>query len=221
MAVCFRSLLWLFLLLQVGYASVSLAQTSRIGSCAAFASNGDLLTGIVRDGDLQLDLRPAGKPLASFHEAVQNSLPCEISFSDDGKWAAVVIRSNELTVLVVDRSIGTIQSRFSSPWHGLPKAAKEPDYQGNFLGGFSANDSVVLWRYEPRPLTDQHDASQVDRHRQVWSIDGKLLIEQSWTYGMVGIANAYSAEPWPNSLALGIVQAELLSGIEPRRAIHA
>lgn len=179
MTLTLRALLWCFLLVQIGYSSASLAQGPPVETCAAFASNGDLLTGTVGDGELQLDLRPLGHPPVHLHEAVQNTMPCETSFSQDGHWAAVVVRSNELTIFIVDRESGTIHNKFSSPWYGLPHAVTEPGYQGDFLGGFLADISVVLWRYEPLAVADAHDASHVEIHRQLWSIEGKLLLDQN------------------------------------------
>src|SRR5438270_1020417 len=46
-----------------------------------------------------------------------------------------------------------------------------------FLRGFLADNSLLLWRYVPRPMTDQSDASNIDLHLQCWSIDGEMRFE--------------------------------------------
>lgn len=160
------------------FAVPSSAQASLVGTCTAFASNGDLLTGTIEDGKLELRLSPLGKPTILIGEPIENTKPCEISFSSDGKWAVIVAVSNELMVFVIDRATGTVHSKFSSSWLNLRNMPLERGYQGNFLGGFAENDSLVLWRYAPRPVANTNDGSNVEIRRQLWSIDGELLVDQ-------------------------------------------
>jgi hypothetical protein len=155
------------------------AQSRYIGTCAAFASNGDLLFGAIRDGEFKLHVHPAGQSLIRISEKVDASYhPCEISFSPDGKWAAVAVAGSEITVFVLDRATNTIFTRFSSQWLGRNGISYELQ-QGNFLGGFDKNDSIVLWNYASQSNAGfTTDDVTIDLHRQLWSIDGKRISDQ-------------------------------------------
>lgn len=151
------------------------AQLHRVGTCAAFASNGDLLLGTIQGSEFKLYLHPVGQPPVRISETIESSNPCEISFSADGKWAAIAAAGNELTVFVLDRATKTILTRFSSQWLGRNGISFELQ-QGNFLGGFDKNDSIILWSYLSQSV--ESNEINVDLHRQLWSIDGKRISDQ-------------------------------------------
>ena len=111
------------------------------------------------------------------HESTGYARGCELAFSDDGKWLATVVSSDELVVIISDGKTGAVHKRFSSPWREIGKHPIEWAYRSSFLGGFLADDSLVLWRYVPREVSDPTDASNLDLYMERWSVEGERLAQ--------------------------------------------
>lgn len=182
------------LLLSFGLTGKCHGQDTVIGSCVAFAPDGALATGTLRNGDLETKLDQPGAGIVTTHAAIEGSPSrdvlqrCEEAFSADRKWLATVVPGRQLAVVVLDRRTGTVHRTFSSEWFRLRDMSMEPWYRSSFLGGFLQDDSVVLWRYVPRSVADTSDASHVDLHLQRWSVEGELLSDQD--LGPVGFGPA-------------------------------
>src|SRR6266849_1618263 len=175
-----RHTVFLFsLLLSYGLDQRCYGQHTRMALCAAFAGDGALATGTLRIDDLETRLKEAGAAVVTTHTSIVNFRSCEETFSNDGKWLATVVPSNELTVVIHDRKTGSVHRRFSSAWQRLGIHPLESAYGSSFLGGFLPDDSLVLWRYVPREVADPSDSCNVDLHLQRWSIEGELLSEQN------------------------------------------
>ena len=161
------------------------AQNSVTGTCVAFAEDGALATGTLRNGDLETNLEEKGNVTTTTQMPIARipvgglSQHCEEAFSGDGKWLATVVPSSNLTVIIMDRKTKTLYGSFSSEWHQLHSIPIESMERSSFLGGFQQDDSLVLWRYVPRAGVDSTDASNADLHVQRWSVEGKLLSDQN------------------------------------------
>lgn len=153
-------------------------QSTRLATCATFAADGSLATGTLHNGELKINL-DGHTILIRIEGGFQYRDSCEESFSDDGKWLAVVVPADKLTILIVDRKVQTLHRQFSSEWHQLRNVPLEPGYTFSHLDGFLHDGSVALWRYVPRAVADASDGSHVDLHLQRWSVDGELLSDQS------------------------------------------
>jgi hypothetical protein len=149
----------------------------RTRTCAAFAPDGTLATGTIKSDEIETRLNAPGAPAATIHVSIDNSRSCEETFSNDGKWLATVAPGSELTVVIHDGKTGSVHKQFSSAWRQLADHPLEWAYMSSFLGGFLPDDSLVLWRYVPRPVADPADGSHVDLHLQRWSVDGEMLSE--------------------------------------------
>jgi hypothetical protein len=136
-----------------------------------------LATATVKTDEFEIRLNVSGAPVVTTHASIDNARGCEERFSDDGKWLATVVPGSELTVVIHDSKTGSVHKQFSSAWRQFPKFPLELAYGSSFLGGFLADDSLVLWRYVPRAVADPVDASHVDLHLQRWSVEGGLLSE--------------------------------------------
>jgi hypothetical protein len=161
------------------------AKNSVIGACVAFAVDGALATGTLTKDELETKLDEHGSVTGTTHTAIAG-VPfggwprhCEEAFSNDGKWLATVVPSNNLTVIILDRKTKTVYRSFSSEWHQLHNLSVESTYRSSFLGGFLQDDSLVLWRYIPRAVADTANASNADLHMQRWSVDGELLSDRN------------------------------------------
>jgi len=166
-----------FLLISLAWCEQSHGQGTRTRACAAFALNGTLATGTIKDDVIEIKLNALGASAVTTHASIDNSRRCEEKFSSDGKWLATVVPGNELTVVIHDGKTGSVHKQFSSAWRLLPHYPIEWAYTSSFLGGFLSDDSLVLWRYVPRAAADPAVKSQLDLHLQRWSIDGELLSE--------------------------------------------
>jgi hypothetical protein len=162
-----------------------MANNSVIGACVAFAEDGALATGTLTKDGLETKLDEHGSVTGTTYIANAGvpfggwPRPCEEAFSNDGKWLATVVPSNNLTVIILDRKTKTVYRSFSSEWYQLHDVAIESTYRSSFLGGFLGDDSLVLWRYLPRAVADSADASNADLHMQRWSVDGELLSDRN------------------------------------------
>jgi hypothetical protein len=154
-----------------------IGQSLRPATCATFAANGSLATGILHDGEFQIKV-DGRATVARVEGGPQYRGSCEEAFSEDGKWLAAVVPANELTILIFDRKARTLH-QFSSDWHQLRNAPLEPGYTFSFLEGFLSDDSLALWRYVPRAVVDPSNGSYVDLHLQRWSVNGELLSDQN------------------------------------------
>jgi len=177
------------LLFSCGSSRECRAQNPVIGTCAAFAGDGALATGTLRDGDLETKVEQRAVVATTRTGLARTpfrglSRLCEEAFSDDGKWLATVVAGDELTIVIFDRNAKAVHGNFSSEWYGLRNLPIEPGYRSSFLGGFLQDDSLILWRYVPRAGTKVTDASNADVHLQRWSVEGELLSDQN--LGAVG-----------------------------------
>jgi hypothetical protein len=166
-----------FLLISLALCKQSHGQGMRTRTCAAFASDGALATGIVKVDEVEIRLNVSGAPVVTTHASIPNSRSCEETFSIDGKWLATVMSGSELTVVIHDGKTGSIHKQFSSEWRQLAHHPFEWAYMSSFLGGFLSDDSLVLWRYVPQSVADPADGSHVNLHLQRWSVEGELLSE--------------------------------------------
>ena len=135
-------------------------QSTRLATCATFAADGSLATGTLHNGELKINL-DGHTMLIRIEGGFQYRDSCEESFSDDGKWLAVVVPADELTILIVDRKVQTLHRQFSSEWHQLRNVPLEPGYTFSHLDGFLHDGSLALWRYVPRAVADASDGSQL------------------------------------------------------------
>jgi hypothetical protein len=168
-----------FFLLGFGHCAQSHAQIKHTGTCAAFAPDGALATGTLKESDLETRLSEPGVPAVTTHTPVTYLGRCEETFSDDSKWLATVVPGNELTVIIHDRKTGTMHRKFSSQWERFGSSRLEWAYKSPFAAGFLPDDSLALWRYVPQAASDPTDASHVDLHMQRWSVEGELLSDQN------------------------------------------
>lgn len=171
------TLLFVLLLTCVEFRD-AMGQNDRTGACVTFSADGAAVTGTIRNGELTTHLEEPGSPADTIHSVVGNASRCEEAFSNDGRWIAIVVPSDKLTVLIVDRKTRAIHNRFSSEWHGFHNMPFEPLYQSPFLGGFLDDGSLVLWRYVPQKGATDSDASSLDMHLQRWTVQGELLSEE-------------------------------------------
>jgi hypothetical protein len=166
-----------FLLITSTLVERSFCQNLRTPVCVTFSAAGALATGTLKDGELETRLSVSGVPDVTTHTSIVEARRCEQTFSDDGKWLATVVSGNDMTVVIHDGKTGTVHKQFSSPWRQIDKRPLEWAYMSSFLGGFLADNSLLLWRYVPRPVADHSDASNIDLHVQRWSVDGEILSE--------------------------------------------
>ncbi len=159
-------------------------QTPLISACAAFSADGTSATGTIKGGDLETRLTPLGSASKVLRSSVGNSIGCEAAFSKDGRWLATVVPAEKLTVFITDRAAGILHRRFESDWNTFHKMPFELEYRFPFLGGFSDNGSLILWRYIPQKGASESDTSSVRIHLQRWSIDGDLLSDED--LGLLG-----------------------------------
>jgi hypothetical protein len=159
-------------------------QTSPISACAAFSADGTSATGTIKGGDLETRLTPLGSSSKVLHSSVGNSIRCEAAFSKDGRWLATVVAAEKLTVFITDRAAGTSHGRFESDWNTFHRMPFELEFRYRFLGGFSDDGSLILWRYIPQKGATESDASSVRIHLQRWSVDGDLLSDED--LGLLG-----------------------------------
>ena len=167
-------------------------QKPRTIACVAFAPDGSLATGTIRDGELETRLAQPKLPITRVQTFVGNARDCELAFSPDGKWLAAVIQNDKLTVLIFDRNTGTTYRNFSSEWHTLeshadtvPHIDSESKYWLPHLGGFLQEGSLVLWQISPPAGRLSFTiASGTALHLERWSIQGTRLSDQylaSWS----------------------------------------
>ena len=182
------------LLLCYGLSGKTYAQNPITGVCAAFAADGTLATGTLRNGDLETKLEERGTVFATTHVTIGGSpfrgltQHCEEGFSSDGKWLATVVPSNKLTIVILDRGAKTVHRTFSREWFRHRDMPIEPGYRSSFLAGFLQDDSLMLWGYAPRNVENATDASNADLHLQRWSVDGELLSDQNLGDSLFGPA---------------------------------
>src|SRR4029077_11389440 len=80
------------------------AQNPVSGVCVAFAKDGALATGTLRNGELETKLYERDTVTATTQEAITGfmfgglSQSCEEQFSNDGKWLATVVPGSDLLV---------------------------------------------------------------------------------------------------------------------------
>ena len=170
-----RSLGFTGLLLFFSLSTYSSAQIKRTQACAAFAPDGALATGTLKESNLQTILSEPGAPSVTTHTSVAYFRSCEEAFSGDGKWLATVISGSELIVVIQSRKTGVMHKKFSSEWERLGSSPLEWAYKSPFLAGFLPDDSLALWRYVPQAVSDPADGSHLDLHMQRWSVEGKIL----------------------------------------------
>jgi hypothetical protein len=155
----------------------SFCQNRRTPVCATFSTAGALATGTLKDEELETRLSVSGTPDVTTHTSIVGARRCEQTFSNDGKWLATVVSGNELAIVIYDGKTGTVHKQFSSPWRQIDKRPLEWAYMSSFLGGFLADNSLLLWRYVPRPAADLSNVPNIDVHVQRWSVDGEMLSE--------------------------------------------
>ena len=172
-----RATFVLFFLISSALVDQSFCQNLRTPVCVTFSAAGALATGTLKDEELETRLSVSEVPAVTTHTSIDGGRRCEQTFSNDGKWLATVVSGNELTVIIHDGKTGAIYKQFSSPWRQIDKRPPEWAYMSSFLGGFLADNSLLLWRYVPRPVADRSDASNIDLHVQRWSVDGEMLSE--------------------------------------------
>jgi len=166
-----------FFLISSALVEQSFCQNLRTPVCVTFSAAGALATGTLKDDELETRLSVSEVPAVTTHTSIEGARRCEQTFSNDGKWLATVVSGNELTVIIHDGKTGAIYKQFSSPWRQIAKRHPEWAYMSSFLGGFVADNSLLLWRYVPRPVADPADASNIELHVQRWSVDGEMLSE--------------------------------------------
>jgi hypothetical protein len=147
-----------------------------------------LTTSTIKDGDLETRLAFPGMPSKTIHTTVGTSWNCEEAISSDGTWLATVISTDKLTVQVIDLRSRELHRQYSSEWHTFHGMKLEPGYRAPFLGGFSADDSLVLWRYVPEKRDAASNASAANLHLQRWSVDGELIADDD--LGVSGFGGA-------------------------------
>ncbi|HEU4414541.1 MAG TPA: hypothetical protein VFT65_07125, partial [Candidatus Angelobacter sp.] len=143
----------------------------------AFSAAGALATGTLNDDELDSRLSVPGVADVITHTTIAGARGCEQAFSNDGRWLATVVSGNDLAVVIRDGKTGTLYKQFSSPWRQTDKRPLESAYTSPFLAGFLSDNSLLLWRYVPRPVTDRFDPPNLDLHAQRWSVDGEILSE--------------------------------------------
>jgi hypothetical protein len=174
-----RGFIFIFsLIIGSGFFFQSYGQTMRTQACVAFAPDGALATGTLKEGDLETRLSEPGAAAVVTHTSISKFRGCEEALSEDGKWLATTVPgSRELTVLIHDRKTGALHRRFSSEWKRLDSSPLEWVYKSSFLGGFLPDDSLVLWRYIRQASAGAAEAYHINLHMQRWSVEGELLSE--------------------------------------------
>lgn len=152
-------------------------QDLRTPVCVAFSAAGALATAMLKDGELETRLSVSEVPDVTTHISIAGARRCEQTFSNDGKWLATVVSGNDLAVVIHDGKTGTVHKQFSSQWRQIDGRPREWAYMSSSTGGFLADNSLLLWRYIPRPVADPSDESTIDLHVQRWSVDGEMLSE--------------------------------------------
>jgi hypothetical protein len=182
-------LIWVSVLMfSLGWGSCCLGQIPPTSACAAFAEDGTLATGTIRNGDIETRLATPGLPIKTIRLAVGRSSGCDEAFSSDGNWLVTVVAADKLIVQITDLKTQELHRQFSSDWHSFHGMPIEPGYQSYFLGGFSTDNSLVLWRYIPQAGRTASDASTVSLHLQRWSIEGELISDEDLGISNVGIS---------------------------------
>lgn len=166
-----------FLLVSSTLVVRSFCENLRTPVCVTFSAAGALATGTLKDDALETRLSVPGVPDVTTHSSIAGARRCEQTFSNDGKWLATVVSGSDLTVVIHDGKTGTVHKQFSSPWKQTDGRPLEWAYMSSFLGGFLADNSLLLWRYVPRLVADRSDASNIDLHVQRWSVEGEMLSE--------------------------------------------
>ncbi len=174
-----RRTVFLCLILTFGLRAQCYGQAARTQTCVTFAADGTFATGTLKTDGLETTLNEPGAAVVTTHTPLHDFRGCEEIFSDDGKWLATVVPSDELTVVVHDRKTGTVHRIFSSAWQKFGKSPLEWAYNFSYLGGFLPDDSVALWRYVTRDGVNPSFGSNVDLHLQRWSVEGELLSDQN------------------------------------------
>lgn len=155
----------------------SFGQDLRTPVCVTFSAAGALATGTLKDDELEIRLSVSEIPDVITHTSIAGARHCEQTFSNDGKWLATVVSGSDLTVVIHDGKTGTVHKQFSSPWRQTEGRPLEWAFMSSFMGGFLADNSLLLWRYVPRRIAGPTDTSNIDLHVQRWSIDGEMLSE--------------------------------------------
>lgn len=170
----------------LAHITIANAQTPSVKTCSAFAADGTLATGTLDKGELDTRLTIPGTRAKVIHTAIGNAWGCELGFSADGKWLTSVLTAEKLTIQILNVKENELHRQFSSEWHTFHNMALEPGYGFRFLGGFAADDSIILWRYVPEDGPTPNDASILHLHYQRWSIEGELTSDQD--LGLLGFA---------------------------------
>lgn len=189
----------------------------------AFASDGALATGSLKNTDLETKLSNVDAAPVTTHTSVEYHANCEEKFSNDGKYLATVVPGNELNVIIHDRKTGQLHRRFSSPWRQLDNHPYEWAYNSAFLGGFLPDDSLVLWRYVSQPAASS--GRIVDLHMEQWSIEGKLLsdlslgdLDDAWPVRQPIAMDGFSTLWLPGGCGSACFQVLKVSGLQTARA---